>query len=259
MITNVYLIAGQSNAVGAAQPADLSPENDAFVDPYPAVQIAQQINCPTNFTLGPAEVSTDWGDLAPRLPGQRFGIELSAGRVLDDRLDNVFIIKTATNGTNLYSNWDPETAFSQFAYLESFVDERLAELGGDARVAGLFWIQGNGDASSNERAQDYAANLGWLIMRLRQKYGAQMNVVIDRMPDSTLPFAATVRAQQLIVAQRVFGVVHVDTSDLALNGTQHYTADSLITLGARMAAAMPAPSNASYFYWLFEYDQLRRP
>lgn len=241
---NVYVIAGQSNAVGGAQLADLSAPYVGYVDAYPAVLLAQEVNCPTDFTLGAAEVSTVWGDLEPRTPGQRFGTELSAGRTLDARFRNVAIIKCATNGTNLYSHWDPETALSLYAYLTAFVDERMAELPKGSRIVGLFWIQGNGDASSSERAEDYAANLGWLIMRFRQAYGDQVNVVIDRMPEDGLTATDTVRAQQLIVAQRVTGVVRVDSSDLALTDSFHYTGDSLIILGDRMAAAIQ-PSYAA--------------
>lgn len=238
---DVYLIAGQSNAVGGAQIVSLSASNATYAVTDDAVSFAQEINCPKDGSDGACQLSRGWRSLAPR--GTSMGIELSAGRRLQERFgSSVALLKHATNGSNLVQQWDSTgTKHSLWAYMNDFVDARLAELPAGSRIAGLFWIQGNGDAQLATAAEDYAENLAWFIMRLRQDRGC-VPVVIDRLsPRVQYPFADVVRAEQEQVAAFIDDVVIVDTADLALRDDppQHYTADSFITLGKRMADAMP--------------------
>jgi hypothetical protein len=237
----VYLIAGQSNAVGGAQIVSLSASNATFALTDDAVRFAQEINCPKDGSLGECQLSRGWRSLAPR--GTSMGIELSAGRRLQERFGSgVALLKHATNGSNLVAQWDSTgKKHSLWAYMNDFVDARLAELPAGSHIAGLFWIQGNGDAQLATAAEDYAENLAWFIMRLRQDRGC-VPVVIDRLhPAVEYPYADLVRAEQEQVATFIDDVVIVDTADLTLRDDppQHYTADSFITLGRRMADAMP--------------------
>jgi hypothetical protein len=238
---DVYLIAGQSNAVGGAQVTSLSTLNAGFATSFDAVRFAQEINCPKDGSVGACQLSRSWRSLAPR--GSSMGIELSAGRRLYERFGGtVALLKHATNGSNLVAQWDSTgNARSLWTYMNDFVDARMAELPPGSRIAGLFWIQGNGDAQLATAAEDYAENLAWFIMRLRQDRGC-VPVVIDRLhPAVQYPFADVVRAEQEQVASFVDDVAIVDTADLRLRDDppQHYTADSFVTLGRRMADAMP--------------------
>lgn len=238
---DVYLIAGQSNAVGGAQIASLSVSNAGFAATFDAVRFAQEINCPKDGSIAPCQLSRSWRALAPR--GTSMGIELSAGRRLYERFGGtVALLKHASNGSNLVNQWDSTGGdHSLWGYMNDFVDARMAELPPGSRIAGLFWIQGNGDAQLATAAEDYAENLAWFIMRLRQDRGC-VPVVIDRLhPAVQYPFADRVRAEQEQVATFVDDVALVDTADLRLRDDppQHYTADSFITLGGRMASAMP--------------------
>ena len=236
----VYLIAGQSNAVGGARSATLPDEMESYADPFP-MKYAEEINAPKDGTGGPPEISTGWSDdVKPREDGT-FGIELSAARRLEERLGSgVAIIKHATNGSNLWGDWDSGDPNSLWQYMNEFVDARLAELAPGAVVAGLFWIQGNGDAELERTADDYAENLGWMIMRLRRKYGC-VPVVIDRLHPGTSYLAGdNVRAEQDQVAMNMDNVVVVETDDLTLRDDPpvHYSAEASILLGERMADAM---------------------
>lgn len=240
----VFIIAGQSNAVGGASVTDLPPEMLAYADPFP-MKYAEQLNAPKDYLGGPAELTTDWLDeVAPR-DGTLFGIELSASRRLQERVGGeLALVKHATNGSSLFANWDTATDNSLWEYMTAFVDARLAELPAGAQVAGMFWIQGNGDAQLKASAEDYAENLGWLIMRVRRKYGC-VPVVIDRLhPATQYDFGDEVRAEQDQVAAFVGDVAVVDTSDLTLRDDppQHYSAASFVLLGERMVDAMPSCS-----------------
>ncbi len=242
---NVYLIAGQSNAGGGAQVAELSPENSSFAEAYANVQFAEELECPVDFLGGACERTTGWRPLAPRPGGgtnEYFGIELSAGRRLDERFGEVAIIKHATSGTNIWKEWDTNTPNSLWQYMTTFVDARMAELPPGARIAGFLWIQGDGDANTPQAAGSYGENLGWFIMRLRQEYGAAIPVVLARV-NPLGSYGAAVQSGQDQVSTYVSGVTVVETADLALRDDQHYAADSFIELGQRMANAMPAPED----------------
>lgn len=241
----VYIIAGQSNAVGGASVDDLSPGVVSSAAPYDML-FTQELNAPKNFSGGPAQMSTPWMSQVEPRGGERFGIELSAGRRLIERYGaNVALLKEATNGSNLYKNWDPGTPNSLWHYLTTYVDARLADLPPGSTIGGLLWVQGNADANSNaERAADYAENLGWLIARLRARYGP-MPVVADRLPSFfEVPYGDAVRQGQVEVAEVIDDVSLVDTSDLGPardSPGAHYRADAFVALGARMVDALPEP------------------
>lgn len=241
---DIYLIAGQSNAVGGAQVDELTSETDRdrFEDPFDAVGFAQELGCPTDGSGAPCEVSRSWRHLAAR--GGNFGIELSAGRRLRERFgDQVVILKHATNGSSLWLEWDSSgDRYTLWNYLGDFLDERMADLPDGSRVAGLFWIQGDADAKVAAAADDYAENLSWLIIRLREERGC-VPVVLDRLhAATTFPYRDVVRGEQELVPLLLDDVVVVDVDDLVLRDAdppQHYDADSFIALGRRMADVMP--------------------
>lgn len=241
----VYIIAGQSNAVGGASIYDLTPELVSIAEPFD-MAYCEELNAPKDFSGAPAQLSTPWRDqLAPRR-GDRLGIELSAGRRLVERYGaGVALLKHATNGSNLFRNWDMGAANSLWHYMTAYVDARLAELPEGSQVGGLLWIQGNADGNSTaERAGDYVENLGWLITRFRHRYGP-VPVVIDHLPPFfEVEHGDTIRQGQSVVAEVMEGVSLVETSDLGPardSPGAHYRADAFVELGTRMVDALPAP------------------
>jgi hypothetical protein len=237
---DVYLIAGQSNAVGGASSLDLSAGNAWYATPYDLLY-AQERECPTDFLGGPAQVSTGWGSQVGPY-GNAMGIELSAGRRLLERFGtNIALLKEATSGTNLNQYWEPDTDNSLWEYMTTYIDARLAELPAGSRVAGVFWIHGEGDSASDSVARGYYGALAWFITRFRQEYGPVPFVINELCPADVLTSPDITRERQRRVAQFVPGVALAPTDDLALrDGVQHYDADSFITLGNRMADLMPA-------------------
>src|SRR5690349_20683033 len=63
---DVYLILGQSNAVGGASVDALGADAATYSNTFDAVRFAQEINCPKNGTVGPCDLSRGWRGLAPR-------------------------------------------------------------------------------------------------------------------------------------------------------------------------------------------------
>jgi len=235
----VFIIAGQSNAVGAAHIRDLSPELASYATSY-RLQYAQERECPTDFLGGAADFTSGWVARVAPFRTRFIGVEMSLGRRLIERFgSNIVLMKHATSGTNLWSEWEPDSGNSLFGYFTTFVDARMAELPPGSQVAGLIWMQGNGDGSFPQTAKSYAGNLAYFINSFRDRYGDVPVLLESGSPLEAVTYGDIVRERQARVAAHLENVFIVDSSDLALRDTQHYTADSYITLGERMADAFP--------------------
>jgi hypothetical protein len=203
------------------------------------------MECPTDFLGGVATEIQQWSDLAPRDGGggnAYLGVELSMGRRLFTRFGgDVRIIKCATSGTNLNNPWQPDFTNSLFQYMRTFITARMAELPAGSRIAGLIMVNGEGDAGNVTLARGYLGAAGWFIERFRRLFGELIPVVISKLSTGvTLNFDDEVRDHQDRLAANGSLISVVATNDLALRDVQHYTADSFITLGTRIADAMPA-------------------
>jgi hypothetical protein len=236
----VFIIAGQSNAVGAARVTDLSPELSSYGTSY-LLKYAQERECPTDFLGGPAAFSSGWVNRVTPYRTRFIGIEMSLGRRLIERFGtDIVLIKHATSGTNLWNEWEPDTESSLYDYFTTFVDARMAELPAGSRVAGLIWMQGNGDGNTLQPAKSYAGNLAYFINRFRDRYGDVPVLLESGAPLNAVAHGAIVRDRQARVAARLENVFVVDSSDLPLRDNAHYTADSYVVLGQRMADTFPA-------------------
>jgi hypothetical protein len=239
---DVYVIALQSNAVGGAKIPDLLPALAFLAKPFPAVEQAYQINCPKGGVDGPCGGVRGWQALRPR--GESFGIELSAGRALEaGRLASggprVALIKTATNGTSVNAEWEPDPATGkwQWHYMTEFVDGQLAQLPPDSRVAGVFLVGFEGDALQVATARAVSAELVYWTMNFRERYG-DVPVVVSEVSAPALKYRAETSQRQWRAAEHVPGLIIVETGDLTYRDGIHYDASSSVELGLRMAAAM---------------------
>lgn len=254
----IFVVAGQSNAVGAGSAAaELSP---AWHAAQPDVRLW--------FEIGPAEGIehlavriTSGGKFVPlafqtdasgRTFGssiEGFGPELRLGRTLADSLDDdVAIVKFAFNGSDLAHDWNPDIPGSLCAQLLRRVRAAriaLTNAGYSASVDGLFWMQGESDAASSDDAWLYAERLTKLIVRARVELGepllpvviGRLNAHIDSAEGYSLPYVNVVRAQQTFVVSNVPYTALVDTDDLSLTPDQlHFDAHAELDLGLRFAA-----------------------
>ena len=243
---DVWLLAGQSNAVGSTPGGDLSAGNQWLLTPDSSIQYSYQVECPKDYSGDPCPSTSlqqrGWGALGPRGTNQLMGLELSAGRDLAAASSvDVAILKFATGGSNLAGHWDTGTDNSQWEYMVAWVDARMAELPSGSRVAGMLWSQGNGDASNSGFSGDYAENLAYLVARVRDKWSdGCLPVVIDRLsPLTSYAYGDQIRSEETEASLHVPDLAVVETDDLALRDTMHYNADSDATLGSRMVAARP--------------------
>lgn len=238
----VWLMAGQSNMIGyGTATADLPAP---LQQPQPNVQI---------FT----DAGAGWNNLGPGL-GNQFGPEVTFGHDVAARLPGVrpvLLIKSPFGLGNLYNDWrSPNTgrgpAGPWYASFISLVQTAMASKP-NAQIAGMIWMQGEGDAYNDPTmAASYAQDLRLFIASLRSDFHApNMPFVIGQISNSSAwPYGATVRQAQVDVAQTLSNCYLVTTSDLPLSDNMHYTSQGQMELGSRfaqqalLAEGVPEPS-----------------
>jgi hypothetical protein len=238
----LFILGGQSNALGRGDSAELTP-------PYDAPQTD------VKYWTG-----SGWTDLKSGTGvGSDHGPELSLGRTLGDHFDEtIYIVKHAAGGTDLARDWDPQTGV-EYATLKTRVNDALAALGSDAVAAGFFWMQGEADSKDVNDANNYQANLASLISTARTDFGNdEMPFVLGRVHDSLYPnptfgtkyqYADTVRAAQAAITDQVSRTAWVDTDEFGLNDDElHFNSSGQIDLGNGMGEAyftVPEPATTA--------------
>jgi len=254
----VFLVAGQSNAVGCNSdagklPPELyTPQPDVLFwfeeGPWgsvhdPVRRIRSDAWLPLQFQSDPDYGTFGWYD-------DGFGPEIRLGRTLADHLTaDVAVLKFAINATSLAGDWDPDTSGSLYQQMLDILDEALTVLASQGHttvLASAFWMQGEWDALYGSYAAAYQSNLTAFITELRADCGnptlpfviGRLCAGIEECPYFTFPYLDTVRAAQQAVAASVPNAAMVDTDDLPLNTDfLHFTAEGQLKLGARFAQA----------------------
>ncbi len=244
----VYVFAGQSNMVGA----NASARTLGRVAPD-LVRARRNV-----LFYGPDDMSAfRWTNLGPRTEltqtayGPGFGPELAAGAALGKKHTLVAIVKFARCGTNLYRDWDPNRPDGLYAHMVSRVRVAIDELElrtrRIARVAGFFWMQGEGDSYRYGDAIRYERRLTRLIARVRTDVGDRSTpVVLGKVNSYAGQYAEIIRGAQAAVASRIWNTHAVDTEDLAHDPASlvHLNTRGEVDLGYRFANAL-APEDRS--------------
>lgn len=145
-----------------------------------------------------------------------YGIEMQEGEV----------IKFSRGGTNMHD------------WRRSLFDEMMRFVNG-AEIDTFIWMQGGGDAQTEELARSYGNNLNWL----RRNVGARRFILTLMHVDAQAEFANVVRAEQEEFALRA-DVYAVNIDDLQLNKDNlHFTADAQMEIGRRLFA-VPEPATS---------------
>lgn len=257
----VLLVAGQSNVLNwhadaAALP--LAPADAAiafyFHTGAPPSK-AGQMPTPFNATSAGAWTTLRAQRQEPyvRYAREFFGPEISLGRTLHDAgVQPLGIIKVGYFGSSLAEDWRPDATAGNrlYALLLAQVHrafDTLAARGESARLAGIFWLQGETDGARLDSATAYETNLRTLLARLRQDLAyavpgsGSLPVVLGRVgppPAKGYPHQDLVRTAQVRVAESLPATTWVDTDDLPRDTDGvHLLAPGVLSLGQRWAAA----------------------
>jgi len=252
---SVFIVAGQSNALGygleADLPAPLVSQPDVFYDFWATT---------ARLPGGDYEVSvsTAWGPLEPKAlqdgGPRRFGPELSFGRAVADGMpgERVAVLKACGGGTNILEHWErgvapdpdypeksqlyhallgsldtatyPELAYpAEVTRLDSALS-RLTARGDTYRIAAVVWLQGENEAGWSA-AYTYEEHLRGFIADLRSDLGepalpfvmTKLSLNAAATNGGQLPDAgvAAVRDAQTSVAATDPAIALVDVDDVA--------------------------------------------
>jgi hypothetical protein len=235
---DVYIVAGQSNAVGQGSAAQLPPQ-------YASVNGAYIYN--QGVGIVPLSVTT--------CLGQDHGIELSfASRLVALSQQEVCLVKVARNGSSmadpnpvgLFGTWSP-FAGDLFDSLVADVQQAVLLLeaaGHDPVIRGMAWWQGESDAHSSGIAHEqYAARLQVFMDALRAELQTpSMGVCIVRCGtnigswSAPFPFMSSIRSAQEAVGS-LSNSCWVGIDDLYAADI-HPPSPALITAGLRAADAL---------------------
>lgn len=223
----VFLLGGQSNALGRAPSSELP-------------------TSPVNLQVPQDDVLFYFGSTLTTLrPGSgrettEFGLEVSFGRAVADAFptDNIAIIKYAAGATTLYNHWAPGSG-PHYTAFRNTVTAGLAAIqaaGHTTEIIGMLWHQGESDAIDGQQAA-YQTNLTAFITDIRNRYGADLPFLIGEIRRSNGPAFVKVADAQIAVAAADSNAVFVPASDLSFLDIYHFDAPSQITLGKRFSSA----------------------
>jgi len=235
----LFLLGGQSNMDGCGRWHELPPE---------LRETPVNVRTWDNKELVWKKIGEDTMAIRRNL---QFGPEL----VFSHRMSAAFpdheirLVKTSAGGTSLALGWlpDKKKMYARFTdnYRNAIAD--LEKSGHAVEIAGMLWMQGEGDADTIERAEAYRDNLIILLADLREKTGKpNLPVVMGRISSSLLKetpwsfdHAPIVQKAQEAVTANDHNTRLVPTDDLpTLKDNTHFDSAGQMTLGERMAEQM---------------------
>ena len=266
---DVYLIAGQSNAVGYGEISELTATDTRFTNGFDNVIFygdgehwdSDDNKLPLEFV--PVRVGLGQNE-------SRSGAEIGIASALGDSGKMNAVIKCAWGGTSIYNStaetslkrgtWTSPTyiknhnistegnkcgrMYTWFLETVSTGLEMLEADGYTPVIKGIWWMQGEAETGSEKPANAYNELLTSLINDMRADLtkiaGVDYNSLpfvigeITSKPGTSVPSHMHVVCQaQLDVAAALDKVFVLDTTGLAQQDHWHYTADSQVTIGER--------------------------
>jgi hypothetical protein len=236
----VFLLAGQSNMVGAGLTGDLPPDLRA---------------APPNVRL------FEDGQERDLVWGETFGPEVGFAHTLAPHLDPdpLVLCKTARGGANLFYDWNPDGVSrgpedeyrgpmypALIEHLQQ-VASALQDSDGDSRLEAMLWMQGERDSVFPFMAGAYEENLLGFIAAVRRDTGAaNLPFILGRVAPRVYllqerrfqhAWREVVQDAQQRVAEDEDGVALVETRDLPQSDNLHFDARGQLELGRRFARA----------------------
>jgi len=224
---HLYVLAGQSNALGNGSNASSYPNN-------------REVDVRIQFYWvepGLGSSGGEWTTLKPQpgvYPKGHFGPEVSlAHSAYAAGIQNIAVFKFAKGSTSLFSDWRPGDPSGLFATLSNEMTRALDELGkrNPLKAECFIWIQGESDAENQEKAAAYGRNLAVLLKLARRQLGKNVRIVVGM--DEQHPWVrknpVVIEHQMKLVAQdknmrfvSMIGLPKADTSHLTSAGvTEH--------------------------------------
>ena len=267
---NVYIIAGQSNALGQGNLKNTSEKNAPRLKANPSVQIAKAIlNINTvkrahakqttytyhtyrNHSFSSAGLGSGWDST--------FGVEIGLVESLTKQgVEDIYIIKFAVGGASLIENFSKAaTGPPLYNDLITMVKTHLKTIAdqndGTYSLNGMYWIQGEADASNAAHTKAYQHSFQTFLNNLRTDIGH------DELKVAFVPLneKAQLKAAGSVAKYRAHSTkINQDLSKLAdqdpllyiapsphgysIYDHVHYTGDAYLTIGTQLGSVLPIP------------------
>lgn len=274
---DVYLIGGQSNALGISPIRELSWEMNS--KSYKEIRIyaaGQNTKNPTATGQQLNNNADEWTIVKTGLGvnSASFGPEIGMAEVLQpfyplkENKAQAAIIKYTWGGTELWNRWLPPSSYEQGigerAIFTRIDDKRAGDLycnfvytararlddlrseGFNPIIKGMVWMQGEGDATNLTKTQYYGKNLENLINDIRSEFQTDdMPFVVGEIRSLIPSFRDDLRAIQAAIAKEIPNVHFVSTMDLSVGLLDwwHFDAPSMLSLGQRFASVLIGASS----------------
>lgn len=241
----VYLLGGQSNAVGCTPTAGMDPKLRGF---NKNVIIFIRGECRVGDYgwaylkdgLGSSYQDDGNGTIGPEL---MFGYDMAP----QDPAHVMAILKCAWGGTNLGIQWRPPSSGGDTGTLYTnfvkAVHEGIAALDPafQPEICGMLWMQGESDTGDPKLANEYEKNLTNLITDIRAEVKKPdmpfVHATISKF-DAWKAYGDIVREAEANVAKTVPHTATFPTDDYGATDPWHYDLAGELSLGQRFAKAM---------------------
>jgi hypothetical protein len=224
---HLYILAGQSNALGNGSNASSYPYN-------------RDVDARIRFYWvepGLGSSGGDWTTLKPQpgiYPEGHFGPEVSLARsAYAAGVQNIAVFKFAKGSTSLFSDWRPGDPSGLFAALSNEMTSAIDALRkhNPPKTECFIWIQGESDAENQEKAAAYGRNLAALLRLARWQLGKNVRIVVgmDEQHPWVMKNPIVIEHQMKLAAQdnnmrfvSMIGLAKADSSHLTSAGvTEH--------------------------------------
>lgn len=238
---SLFLIMGQSNAVGAGKISKISPT---------IISDFQANNWPFHIWSGGSQTAWKDGSDIQTIQGKYFGPDLNiASQLITGGLRDFYIFKYAVGGTSLGKDWKSRGGgglYDKAVIALNNAKKEICATGKNPVVKALFWMQGETDAADANLSVSYGPNLRRFVSQSRVDFLDNTTPLVIGLIDTAgnqWAYGTIVRNWQKSVASTVNRIGWVETNDLSIypapcTGSTpeclaHYDTNGQINLGQR--------------------------
>lgn len=243
---SMIVLAGQSNAqgwMGDGRDFRKEPGDEAIPFRWVILGHNSMLTGESQHSKGWETLGTQEGICGYGNPAPHFGPEIQMARTLARGGNRIAVVKATIGASSLYGDWRLPGQGGLTDAMLAEVEDALRDLregGGNARLRGFVWIQGESDADTDEHARGYQGLLTELIAKLRRQWqepGLPVVLGLDEQHPGPTARPLVVAAQKAIAAADP-RVAWTSMKGLEKADESHLTSAGLLKHGERLAGAL---------------------
>lgn len=228
----VFIVIGQSNAMGCILPSELNPGED---QPHPEIRIASYWN--EGFEIYHPSYNANGFSmmmpiLIPVLKGPRSGMEISISQNLLNDYDSIYMIKGPNPGSSLHDNWSPDgNTWLAFKDLIHRCNTWFYNRQQQPEYLFIVWHQGESDLN---HTAVYYNNLVTLHKDIKELANMFYTPFIITTINDIAVNSDLIRQAHLDYATNHDNAFYIETNDLSYKDNLHLDATGQRDLGDRV-------------------------